>query len=468
MPDYIRQELATVLPDIKAVRDAARGSNWVKSRRIEYLPVPGEDEAKYEKYLKRAYFVGATGATIKGYTSSVFRKPITVRGDAADELIDIDGVGSGIQAYCNKVFKELLTGGRVSQWIAPLNDNFYLMPYKSEQHINWIPEQFTVLYEKARKGTIEIEYVDQLRVIKRMEDGVKIGTQALNSPIELDDNPSIQLADQPAEDATLPWTGQFPVIPITPDGIGYDPTTIPLHPLAEANFDHYRLSADLRQGLHTAPFPVFFAAGFGTEKELKIGPDKAWVAKGAGPNAAAGVLEYRGYALEWLLQTLTKTEGFLISFGARMLEHDKRASETAEALRTRQASQEANIIGLVRACSAGITLGCRTLLAYRNKTTIDRIDLAVDLPTDLIETRLTSDELIALVTAWVKGAITDDQLEFNYRQGELIEAHQSKEEYLAELNKARLRAEATQARMSITAERSAGNTDAGRPSANDG
>ena len=465
MPEYIRQELKFVLPDIKGVRDAARGSHWVKSLREEYLPSPSEDIKKYEKYLKRAYFVRATGATIEGYTSSVFRKPISVRGNAANELVNIDGVGSDIQAYCNRVFRELLMGGRVAQWITPLNDGeYYLSPYKSEQLINWTPQRFAVFHEKARKGDIAIDYVDQLRVLRREAEGVRLGTTELNAPIGLDDDAGIQLSDNPPQDSLLRWVGQFPVIPITPSGIGYDPSSITLAPLAEANFDHYTLSADLRQGLHTAPFPVFFAAGFGTDKDLTIGPDKAWVAKGAGPNAAAGVLEYRGWALEWLLQTLTKTEGFLISFGARMLEHDKRATETAEALKTRQASQEANIIGLVRACSAGVTLGCKTLLAYRNNTTIDRIDLDIDLPTDLIETRLTSDELIALVTAWIKGAITDEQLEFNYRQGELIPPHQSKDDYLAALTESRMRAEAAEARLRIMAERRAGDADAGRPS----
>lgn len=463
MPNYIRQELSSVLTDIRQVRDAARGGNWVKAQTTRYLPRVSEDTEKYERYIERAYFIGATGATIKGYTSSVFRKPITIRGNAANELINIDGVGSDIQAYCNRVFRELLTGGRVAQWVAKMGDNYYLIPYKSEQQINWIPEQLTVLYEKARKGKLEVDYTDQLRVIERVNEGVVVTVKELNSPIELEFNPNIQLSDKAPDVGNIRWVGQFPVIPITPDGIGYDPTSIPLQPLAEANFDHYKLGADIRQGLHTAPFPVFVAAGFGTDKELTIGPDKAWVAKGASTNALAAVLEYRGYALQWALQNITKTEGFMISFGARMLEHDKRASETAEALRTRQASQEANIIGLVRACSAGITLGIKTLLAYRHKTTIDRIDLAIDLPTDLVETRLTSDELIALITGWIKGAVTDDMLEFNYRQGELLPPHTDKSEFIATLKEARAQAQAQEARMRIAGARREGNPNIGQP-----
>ena len=392
--------------------------------------------------------MGAVSATVKGFTSSVFRKSINVSGDAGliESLTDIDGKGSNIQAYCNNVFKEVITSGRASQWIAPTDNEYYLLPYKSEQHINWIPQQFTVFHEKARKGDIEIEYIDQLRVIKRVEGKIRMASQPLVGPIELDSNPSLTLTDKEPDSKDIPFVGQFPVIPVTPDGIGYDPMTIPLSALAEANYDHYRLSAYLRSGLHTAPYPVFYAAGFGEDKELRIGDGKAWVARGAATNATAGVLEYHGYALEWLIKTLENTVGFMIAFGARMLEHDKRSTETAEALKIRQASQEANIIGLVRSCSAGITLGLRTLLAYRNNTTIDRIDISVDLPTDLIETRLTSDELLALVTGWVKGAITDEMLEFNFRQGEVLQPNITSVEAIAAIQKSRAVALANEAR----------------------
>ena len=465
MPDYIRPELIAVYQDIQDVRNALRGGNYIRSLKEEYLPrVSDQDQTKYTEYLNRAFFVGAVSATVKGFTSSVFRKSINVSGDAGliESLTDIDGKGSNIQAYCNNVFKEVITSGRASQWIAPTDNEYYLLPYKSEQHINWIPQQFTVFHEKARKGDIEIEYVDQLRVIKRIEGKVRMASQPLVGPIELDSNPSLTLTDKVPDSRDVPFVGQFPVIPVTPDGIGYDPMTIPLSALAEANYDHYRLSAYLRSGLHTAPYPVFYAAGFGEDKELRIGDGKAWVARGAATNATAGVLEYHGYALQWLLQTLQDTVGFMIAFGARMLEHDKRSTETAEALKIRQASQEANIIGLVRSCSAGITLGLRTLLAYRNNTTIDHIDISVDLPTDLIETRLTSDELLALVTGWVKGAITDEMLEFNFRQGEVLQPNITSVEAIAAIQKSRAVALANEARAMAVGRTGGGEVAAGR------
>ena len=466
MPDYIRPELISVYRDIKDVRNALRGGNHIRSLKEEYLPkVSDQDAVKYQEYLDRTFFVGAVSATVKGFTSSVFRKSINVSGDTAliESLTDIDGQGSNIQAYCNKVFKEVITSGRASQWVAPTGNEFNLLPYKSEQHINWIPQQFTVFHERVRKGDIEIEFVDQLRVIKRVEGKVQMASKALTAPVdELDANPSIAMTDKEPDSKDIPFVGQFPVIPVTPEGIGYDPMTIPLSALTEANFDHYRLSAYLRSGLHTAPYPVFYAAGFGEDKELRIGDGKAWIARGASANATAGVLEYHGYALEWLIKTLENTVGFMIAFGARMLEHDKRSTETAEALKIRQASQEANIIGLVRSCSAGITLAIRTLLAYRNNTTIDRINLSIDLPTDLIETRLTSDELLALVTGWIKGAVTDEMLEFNFRQGEVLQPNITAVEAIAAIQKSRAVALANEVRAMARGLTGGGEAAAGR------
>ena len=312
------------------------------------------------------------------------------------------------------------------------------MPYKSEQLINWVPDNVAVFHEKRLKRLTDIEYEHAVRIIKRTEKGYSVQSRAIDIPFETTQfDQSIAVIDRRFASGTIRDVGRFPVIPFTPTGIGWSPEIIPLSNLAEANYDHYRISASVRQAIHNAPHPVYYAIGFGTDGELKIGSGRAWVAKSAPQSSEAGLLEYRGWAIEWMLATLSNVEATMVAFGARMLEHDKRASETAEALRQRQASQEANIIGLVRSQSQGLTLGCKTLLAYRNNTTIDRIDLDIELPTDLVETRLTSGEIIALVNAWQSGALPDVGLEFNLRQGELLPNDMDTETFQSALRRVR-------------------------------
>ena len=433
---YIRPELQDAISDITVVRDAVKGAAHIRTQKGTYLPRLGsQSNEEYDAYLLRAYFLGATSATLSGYESSVFRKPIDITGtDMA--IMNIDGKGSDISGYCRMVFKEVLTSGRAVQWIAKINGEYYLILYKSEQLVNWISNDLAIFQEKRRvkSGNIlEIAYEDSLRIIKPANDnGYSVSISAMPSTATIGfisgNTLDPVLLENNIKSYSLQNVGVFPVIPITPSGLHYDPTTVPLVDLAEANFDHYRLSADLRHGLHTAPYPVFFASGFPVDKQLKIGSDVAWVTNNA--SGDAGVLEYHGYALEHLLSTLDSIESNMVGFGARMLEHNKRSSETAEALRVRQAAQEASILGLVRSVSQGVTLGLKTLLAYRNNTIVDRIELDVALPTDLIETRLTSDELIALITGWQQGAIPDEMLEHNFRQGEMIPHRMTSEDFL--------------------------------------
>ncbi len=452
----IRQELLAEIPNIRIVRDCLRGGRYIRAQGERYLPSSsGMDEEAYQTYLTRAYFLGATSSTVKGFQSSVFRKPITIKAGNEDDLMNVDGMGSSVEAFSRKVFKEVLVSGRAVVWVAMFNGQYYLVLNRSEQLINWSSGLWGVLQEVHRVGKkFSDERQDRYRTIEYANGmyNVKVvnsdqGPNQLSSQFpQTNDSYFEGGIDQTwfEPDTTLlesntlanyslgPNPYGFPITCITPDGIGFDPSNIPLVDLAEANLDHYRLSADLRHGLHTAPFPVFFAAGFPVEDELKIGGDVAWLTDKQG--GTAGVLEYQGHALEHLLSAIDNLESLMVGFGARMLERNKKSSETAEALRVRQAAQEASILGLVQSVSEGVTRAVRMLLWYRHARVFTT---SVHLPTDLIETKLTSDELLALVAGWLKGAISDEALEFNLRQGEQLPEHITSETYVAGLQQRR-------------------------------
>ena len=130
----------------------------------------------------------------------------------------------------------------------------------------------------------------------------------------------------------------------------------PIEDLVSANLDHYRLNTDYKHGMHFTALPTAFVTGFDKTAQLRIGSTTAWVTDTLG--AAAGYLEFKGDGLMTFERALDRVERLLTVLGSRLLESQKRVSESAEALAIRQAGESSIIAGI----SASITASLNDLL----------------------------------------------------------------------------------------------------------
>jgi hypothetical protein len=110
--------------------------------------------------------------------------------------------------------------------------------------------------------------------------------------------------------------------------------------------------------------------------------------------------------------------------GSRLLETQKRVSESAEALALRQAG-ESSIIGcLAVAVTASLNDVLRWVYWWHSTEALPEDvspqHLRYELNTDFEAARLDAKELTALVAAWQQGAISRDTLLHNLRAGELL------------------------------------------------
>jgi hypothetical protein len=103
----------------------------------------------------------------------------------------------------------------------------------------------------------------------------------------------------------------------------------PIEDLVAANLDHYRLNADYKHGMHFTELPTAFVTGFEKGAELRIGSTTAWVTETLG--ATAGFLEFKGEGLATFERALDRIERLMTVLGSRLLETQKRVSESAEA-----------------------------------------------------------------------------------------------------------------------------------------
>ena len=196
----------------------------------------------------------------------------------------------------------------------------------------------------------------------------------------------------------------------------------PIEDIVAANLDHYRLNTDYKHGMHFTALPTAFVTGFDKNAQLRIGSSIAWVTDTVG--ATASYLEFKGDGLMTFERALDRVERLLTVLGSRLLESQKRVSESAEALSIRQAG-ESSIIGSI---SVSVTASMNEVLRWiywwhSNESCLTDITpqhLFYELNSDFESSLLSAAEIQALVNAWQSGAISRDTLLHNFRAGEIL------------------------------------------------
>ena len=117
-------------------------------------------------------------------------------------------------------------------------------------------------------------------------------------------------------------------------------------------------------------------------------------------------------------------ERLLTVLGSRLLESQKRVSESAEALAIRQAGESSIIAGI----SASVTASLNDLLRWvfwwhsteATPEDVTAAHISYQLNSDFEATMMSATEIQALVAAWQSGAISRDTLLHNFRTGEIL------------------------------------------------
>jgi hypothetical protein len=206
----------------------------------------------------------------------------------------------------------------------------------------------------------------------------------------------------------------------------------PIEDIVAANLDHYRLNTDYKHGMHFTALPTAFVTGFDKNSQLRIGSTTAWVTETLG--ATAAYLEFKGDGLSTFERAMDRVERLMAVLGSRLLESQKRVSESAEALALRQ-SGESSIIGSI---ATSLTASMNELLRWvywwhsteAAPEEISSEQLKYELNTDFETARLGAGEIQALVAAWQAGAISRDTLLHNFRTGELLPPARTNEQEL--------------------------------------
>lgn len=444
-PDY-----DAMLSKWERVRDALDGDR-VKDAGDKYLPrLSGMTRDDYAAYKKRGLYYGATARTLQGVSGLVFRRDTMAQIPAstvAEELVqDVSIRGVSYDRFAQMIFDEAFSLGRVGIYVSMPATNragqrAYVTRYRAENIVNWSEEEIdgrmvttrVVLKERRMLPDLtdpyKVKACDQYRDVY-LEDGAlrvvvwrksaDIGVRAPNAMTWI----PVEEYEPRFRGARLTYV---PFWMVNARSIGPQPEDPPLLPLADANLDHYRLMTDYRHGLHYTALPTPYVFGGSNEDELRIGSGTAWT--GGNSDVKVGMLEFTGAGLGALSEAISDSVSYMASLGARLIEAEKQAAETAETHRLRQGRDQATVAGCVQNVNAALSDAVTLML---NLSGVPG-EAVIEANTDIVDAKLAPDELRVLVEAYQTGAMSFKTFYHNLQRGEMTRAGVDVEEEREEI-----------------------------------
>jgi hypothetical protein len=435
------RDYKVTLPQWQRCRDTYDGTDAVKARATQYLPLlEGMDSggAAYFGYLARALFYPAVARTVQGLAGLTFAKPPTVlnvpepiQADFND--ITLTGISLGGFGLLSTI--ETLITGRVGTLIdmpevQAAGARPYWVQYIAEQVINWRVTRINgqqvltrvVLFEIVEKpgsDTFEPKTQHQYRVLELVPR---------SNSSDLMYTVTLHIQDEKDKDKFNAGTVRIPLrrgqpltfIPFTftnARSITPDVEHPPLIDLVDVNLSHFRTSADHEHGAHFTALPTPWISGHKLpegQSQLAIGSGNAWVLD---KDAQAGMLEFSGAGLKSLSDLKEEKRNLMTSLGARMLETPKNAAEAAQTVRLRHAGEASAMSVLADACSQSITQSMRYHLFWSGMEMPSAERVKVTLNPEIMED-LSADEIRMLVETWQKKGISKQTLYYNLQWGE--------------------------------------------------
>lgn len=457
------------LPAWMRARDVFAGEDAVKSAGVRYLPrLDSQTDDEYSAYKERASFFNATARTADGFVGLIFRREPTFKipekssgvGRALSNFLDdADMLGNSLPAYAKDVIREVITVGRAAtlvDWEDEVEQRAYAVRYSPEQITNWRAERVNgrnvLTLVVLREGLVDGHHggkedddfkrtpVEQLRVLRLVQHGKKSTDEKPGWFYQVE----IWQQEKKSKRSKPEWVKTetrvplrlgkpLPLIPFVFHGPRNCQTCVDKLPLADiiaVNLDHYRLNADYKHGLHFTALPTAWVSGFDKSASLRIGSSTAWVAET--PGATAGFLEFTGQGLTTFERAMDRDERLMAVLGSRMLEPQKRAVETADAIELRQSGENSVLSAVSLSVSDSLTQILRWVYWWNSTEDLPEAignDLVLaQLNTDFSVKGMASDEITAIVSAWQAGAISRESMFELFRRGEVLPAGRTNEE----------------------------------------
>lgn len=394
-------------------RNEAAISGDVKQERFVPL-LSGQSRAEWNRYINRASYFNVTERTLLALVGAATRKPHEIQG--ADDVYTASGT---FTEFVQQSIRYLLAQARMGIWVDfnEATQTPQLILYPSASIINWSAD-FIVLEEHVTEASktdrFLIKTVPQWRVLELDENGlyrVSIHRKVGQRIVEVGE------ASEPMiRGSRLDYIPFYFCTPYDTSDAIYN---APLSSLADLNIDHFRVTVDLKHGMHFTALPQPWIAGTlaggdpndVAPRTLAIGTDNVWQ---LGTDTTVGYLEFSGAGLGMLKDYLKDLEGQMYAAGSRLLT-SKNGVESVEALQLRAGAEGAALVTVVHSLQNCLNQALATYGAWLGN------EVAVALNTDFTAASLDPATIKALIELYGNGVITLETFVQRLYDGEVID-----------------------------------------------
>ena len=393
---------------VKRVRDCAAGPDAVKVMGETYLPRLSEQtDDEYNVYKNfRGYLIPVVKPTVIALTGAIMRKAPTpdLPANLQPLLLDSDGMGKDLSLVASQACSELFEAGRYGMLAEVTENGPVIRTYMRESIIN-DTDKLIVLQQQYSEENPKDKFEPLIK------------TEFLE--LTLDDN-GLYIQNIWRETSGKKGWGITETIEPTLNGKRLDkipfqfintldatPKLTPpaLLQLADVNLDQYRLSTDLRHGLHWTALPTMFV--FGEMLDAKGKPVTMSVGAGSvnhfqDTEASAILLEFTGAGLGAIKETITEDISVMASVAAKMFQNDVNGVRAAETARIEQSGESATLTTIASAVESGIESLLITIAEWSGTSG----NISYKLNRDFLDINLTPQQLAAYLQMFQSESIS--------------------------------------------------------------
>ena len=419
----VHKEYQDNLTAWEADRDFFKGDITVKAAGVTYLPKITADQTddEYDAYNARGLYPGAVGRTVRGLTGSAMLK---------EPEIKLTGRMEGLittQKVKNTVLEDIKIGRagilvdmpKQTKPPSVLNvkstsyDVFHIPNWKHDKDGNLIK----VVLLEVRDGVdadgndIEVKVYRELIMIDN------VYTVNLYEEITTDEGTDWKIVE-----TIIPGTGTtalnfIPFIFINPIAVSSKIEVSPIQDMVAIAISQYQTIADWKHALKFTALPTLWATGVNKENatSIKLGSGTALVSSDIA--AKFGFVEFEGTGLVEIVTAINIHTDWMVYQGARLFQDPKKGVESEETTRLKQGAENATLSSVIDAVESGY----RIVIDYANiflGTSVDT-ETAFSMSRDFIDSKMSPEQLAALMNDWVAGGMSFETYYSLKEQGEL-------------------------------------------------
>ena len=429
--DY-HPEYLDALPDWELIRDAMEGERKIKERGETHLPMPtgflqtpDGGVRLYAAYQKRARFGEYLSPTVSGMVGVIHSAEEKLRIELPTQLeylwekSDFSGE-MPLEALHQALTRELISYGRAGLQVnAPLaGGDPYLAIWSALTVVNWDRGLIILDDSKYVRQGFSWTWKVLRRVVERRPEGIfsflyEEGSQS-SPELEIRGvNGSLQ---------------RFPFILVNAEGISQDVVAPPVLGVARAAVSEYQLSADYRWQLYMSGQETLVIINGKAPEAVGAGVVVELIGETEGKQPDAKYVGPNGTGIDAHRQAMEDERQKAVAAGAKLLQFDKNAAESGDALRTRFRGHTATLIGIAQASCRALEQGLRVIGEMKGLSDEQIEKIVVTPPKDLAEQIMSGTEAEAWTRVREMGGISSLSLHERLQRGGAISSERSFEE----------------------------------------